>query len=81
MDERQKMIKKVSGLYREKLDGVNKIRKEIRANKEKMKKEKLTYAEYFRVKDELESLEIDYNNQLHIAQGVCEAREALLHDD
>ena len=82
MDERQKMIEKMSGLYREKLDGVNKIREEIQATKETMKNDlMLTHVEYFRLEVKLKSLETDYNNQLHIAQGVCEAREALFYDN
>ena len=81
MDERQKMIEKVSVIYREAIDGGNKIRTEMQNIKEMLRSPMITHSEYVRLESRLKSLETSYNNQLHITQGISIAREALFYDN
>jgi len=81
MDERQKMIDKVSAIYREAIDGGNKIRTEMQYIKEMMRNPAITHSEYVRLESRLKSLDSSYNVQLHITQGISLAREALFYDN
>ena len=80
MNEKQKMIDKVSVLYREGLQGAEKIRSEMEYLKERMKTPSISHSEYVRVENKLEILKIRYDIQTHFIQGISMAREALFSE-
>ena len=80
MDEKQKMIDKVSTLYRESLQGAEKIRGEMVYLKERMKTPSISHAEYIKAEKKLEILKNRYDVQTYLAQGISIAREALFSE-
>ena len=80
MNEKQKMIDKVSVLYREGLQGAEKIRSEMEYLKERMKTPSISHVEYIQAAHKLEILKNRYDVQTFLAQGISIAREALLSE-
>ena len=80
MNEKQKMIDKVSVLYREGLQGAEKIRSEMEYLKERMKTPSISHSEYVRAENKLEILKIRYDVQTYLTQGISIAREALFSE-
>lgn len=80
MNEKQKMIDKVSVLYREGLQGAEKIRCEMEYLKERMKTPSISHAEYVRAENKLEILKNRYDIQTYFTQGISMAREALFSE-
>lgn len=80
MNEKQKMIDKVSVLYREGLQGAEKIRSEMEYLKERMKTPSISHAEYVRAENKLEILKNRYDVQTYFTQGISMTREALFSE-
>lgn len=80
MNEKQKMIDKVSVLYREGLQEAEKIRSGMEYLKERMKTPSISHAEYIRAENKLEILKNRYDVQTYFTQGISMAREALFSE-
>lgn len=79
-EERQKLLNKVSKLYREYCENVSIFKNEIREIKDKLRDKNITHNQYLDLKAKLQFAEEACVFQENIARGINLAREELFED-